>query len=240
MKLPILKIGKKYRGRHITNNLNDGYLGSGTRLKMAIDKYGFDNFKNIILFHAFDYDSLLWAEKVLVDNDWVEREDTYNITIGGGGSYTKFVNGSWVNVMQIESVKQKRRKTLFERYPNGINVFSSENNPMKDKKNIEKMVETRRNHPLGYHHGRLPFVLSDKQKEKNRDRMLNNNPMNNDIIKQRKKDKTARKYGFSDDQQFTNYIKDLYEIMAMTPILITKVIGCDKSTVERRCIWVHQ
>ena len=62
--------------------------------------------------------------------------------------------------------------------------------------------------------------------------------MNSDIIKQRKKDKTARKYGFSDDQQFTNYIKDLYEIMAMTPILITKVIGCDKSTVERRCIWL--
>ena len=30
--------GKKYRGRHQTNDLNDGYLGSGTYLKKAIEK----------------------------------------------------------------------------------------------------------------------------------------------------------------------------------------------------------
>ena len=38
-----------YIGRHSTDNLNDGYLGSGTILKRAIKKYGKHNFEIIIL-----------------------------------------------------------------------------------------------------------------------------------------------------------------------------------------------
>ena len=64
--------------------------------------------------------------------------------------------------------------------------------------------------------------------------MTDNNPMKNEEVKQKKRDKTARSFGFSDDQQFTNYIKDLYGVMAMTPNLITRVIGCDQSTIRRR------
>jgi len=40
---------KKYIGSHTCKDLNDGYLGSGTYLKLALKKYGVDNFKREIL-----------------------------------------------------------------------------------------------------------------------------------------------------------------------------------------------
>ena len=44
-----LKNGKQYIGDHSTNDLNDGYLGSGSYLQKAKLKYGKENFKKEIL-----------------------------------------------------------------------------------------------------------------------------------------------------------------------------------------------
>lgn len=73
----------KYRGAHKTANPNDSYLGSGDHLKHAVKKYGKCHFSKEILFFAFDEESMIWAEKIFVDKDWVERKDIYNLTEGG-------------------------------------------------------------------------------------------------------------------------------------------------------------
>jgi hypothetical protein len=77
---------KKYRGAHATETIEDGYLGSGRDLRMAIRKYGREQFTRTIIYMAFDYDAMWHAESLLVDQEWVDRKDTYNISLGGRGS----------------------------------------------------------------------------------------------------------------------------------------------------------
>ena len=75
--------GKMYIGQHRTNNLDDGYMGSGKLIKRAIKKYGVENFKKEIQGFYEDMEELNYMERVLVDQTWVDREDTYNLVIGG-------------------------------------------------------------------------------------------------------------------------------------------------------------
>lgn len=82
--------GKIYIGVHKTDNLEDGYLGSGSILKPAILKHGTDVFNKTILSFFDTYSEALAYEEVLVNSDFISRDDTYNLTIGGnhweGGS----------------------------------------------------------------------------------------------------------------------------------------------------------
>jgi hypothetical protein len=74
---------KIYIGQHITNNFDDGYLGSGKNLKHDIKKYGKENFTKEILFIFDNFDDMDNKEKELVTKEFVLREDTYNLIQGG-------------------------------------------------------------------------------------------------------------------------------------------------------------
>ena len=80
--------GKFYIGIHTTDNLDDGYFGSGKRLRIAIAKYGKENFikENLEFFNSLN--EALDAERKIVTAEFCKRDDTYNIAIGGycGGS----------------------------------------------------------------------------------------------------------------------------------------------------------
>lgn len=73
-----------YIGVHSTNNLDDGYLGSGTLLKKAIIEFSKENFKREILYFCNSKQEMLDKEKEIVNSDFLKRKDVYNSIIGGG------------------------------------------------------------------------------------------------------------------------------------------------------------
>jgi hypothetical protein len=82
-----------YVGAHSTDLLDDGYIGSGHRITLAVEKYGIDNFKRIIL-HIFDTPEEMFSKEAeIVNIDFLKRVDVYNIVEGGFGGYNKGTNG---------------------------------------------------------------------------------------------------------------------------------------------------
>lgn len=79
--------GKFYIGSHKTKDLNDNYMGSGTYLKHAQDKYGIENFKKEILFVFETADEMYAKEAEIVNEDFLATENTYNLKIGGLGGW---------------------------------------------------------------------------------------------------------------------------------------------------------
>ena len=102
MKFIIYKItntvnGKIYVGKHQTEDLDDGYMGSGKHLKHALNKYGRDKFRKEIL-HEFDSEEEMNAkEKELVTEEFCKRRDTYNLCEGGKGGWS-YINRSGLGI----------------------------------------------------------------------------------------------------------------------------------------------
>lgn len=79
--------GKFYIGMHSTDNLNDGYFGSGTYLWRSINKYGKENHDMEILEHYFSREDLVDREKELVTIELICDDLCMNLRQGGEGGW---------------------------------------------------------------------------------------------------------------------------------------------------------
>lgn len=91
-----------YIGAHGTNNLNDGYIGSGRNLKLAINKHGKDKFKFEILEYLDDYKSLMKREREIVNEEFLSNRIVYNSEVGGAGGKI------WSNELKLKMSNSKK------------------------------------------------------------------------------------------------------------------------------------
>ena len=74
-----------YIGMHSTNNLEDGYLGSGKRLQYSIIKHGKENHSKEILEFLETRELLKEREKEIVNEELIHDINCMNLVVGGEG-----------------------------------------------------------------------------------------------------------------------------------------------------------
>lgn len=100
--------GKTYTGMHKTDNLNDGYMGSGKLIQRAVKKHGIENFKKEILFIFDNEEDMKNKEKEVVVID----ETTYNLCPGGHGGFGFINKHSLNNGRRSKDSEEKRSKSV--------------------------------------------------------------------------------------------------------------------------------
>jgi group I intron endonuclease len=110
--------GKFYIGIHSTNDIYDGYMGSGNAICDAVKKYGVENFKKEILNICDTRDDALLIEKQLVTEDLVKSDICYNLKTGGSSGFV--YSDEWIkqvsdrakknhtNTINSDKAKEKR------------------------------------------------------------------------------------------------------------------------------------
>jgi hypothetical protein len=121
--------GKIYVGLHLTEDLNDDYLGSGTQIRAAVKKYGKENFKREYIKICASPEEMYELEAEIVNEDFVKRQDTYNMKTGG--------TGSWYHINSNSEEKQKSSSR------GGKTRARRDDNPFKDPEWQKKYDWTR-------------------------------------------------------------------------------------------------
>lgn len=86
-KTTCLVTNRYYIGMHSTSKLDDGYMGSGKRLRYSIRKYGIDNHIKEILEFFETRELLIEAEKIAITPNMITDRDCMNLMSGGTGGF---------------------------------------------------------------------------------------------------------------------------------------------------------
>lgn len=174
--------GKIYIGKHQTENINDNYFGSGIALRNAIKKYGKQHFSKEVLF-VFDTEAEMnQKERELITEEFVQRQDTYNLGVGGeGGPHFK---GKTHSKETIEKMVKNRVFVITDEYRTKLSEVNK-NRVLSDtaKKNISDAAkkpksEETKNKLRDAYAARRDATLNDDTKRKiSKSVSGENNPM---------------------------------------------------------------
>lgn len=86
-KTTCLVTNRYYIGMHSTDNLEDGYIGSGQKLWFSIHKHGRENHKCTILEFLESREALRKREREIVNEEVLKDSRCMNLQLGGGGGW---------------------------------------------------------------------------------------------------------------------------------------------------------
>ena len=173
-KITNTKSGEYYFGIHSTDDLDDGYLGSGTRIKEAIEKEGKENFNEEIIKFFSTITEALEEEARVVTKDLVDDPMCYNMVLGGGGydnnSLTVIDKELGIKVV-ITSEEYQENKDRYE------SLIKGKNNGMYGKMWItngkdNNIIDKNSNIPEGWRKG-MTVLDTKKIKEASIKRIMN-------------------------------------------------------------------
>ena len=181
--------GRKYIGKHSTNDMNDGYMGSGIAIKQAIKKYGSKNFsKKIIKSFETSEEAFKFEKEIIEQLDCVNNYKYYNMSDGGIGGV-----GTLSGKTELEKVEiyNRMKNTLKGKMAGEKNPMYGKVSAMKGKKHTkearEKMSKALKGKPFSKEHrkniskSKIGMKLSEETKKKISENHRNvsgeNNPM---------------------------------------------------------------
>lgn len=114
---------KIYIGVHSTENLNDGYLGSGTHFKKAVKRYGAENFTKVILYDFETRKEALKKEREIVNEEFIKDLGNYNLVLGGGGvkKLSKLNRRNYNDIIRNNKMMKKIKEVGFKDYNDFVN-----------------------------------------------------------------------------------------------------------------------
>lgn len=115
-KTTCLVTNKWYIGMHSTDDLNDGYKGSGTHLARSIRKHGKENHECVILEFCADRESLGLREEELITEELKSDPRCMNIARGGLGNFPGYVSPAESKLKNSIASKQMWTKRKAEGY----------------------------------------------------------------------------------------------------------------------------
>jgi hypothetical protein len=140
-----LKNNKFYIGVHETNNLNDGYLGSGKKFKNSLYYHGKENFKLEILEYFDNSKKMYQRELEVVNEELLKNPKCLNLKLGGEGGWPTNSGDNWKHANEYwkhPDNKKRLSKIIGERSKRIWNNLSE-----KQRKNrLLKLNFTNKNH----------------------------------------------------------------------------------------------
>lgn len=255
-----------YIGMHSTDNLNDGYFGSGKRLWFSINYHGKNNHTKEILEFLETRELLKEREKELVTKELISEDLCMNLVVGGEGG--GFVNKEHLRRFQLAGSKagnkafkykldndvdfkkqhsDKMSKVIKKAYEDG-KIDKNINYDWTGKKHTaeakDKISNSKKGSGIGETNSQYGSCWITKNGiNKKVKKEIIDNYLNEGWVLGRKTEITGEKIKTSKLKEIdVKEIKRLLSIGELSQIKIAKLFGVQQETIskiKRNIIWSH-